>query len=179
MKANLFMLSLFLVVQVGGSGLLGQNITGQVNDPAWNVPGIKPPVQGRMINQREDMAEGIKVQVSSLVPESNGNDSPGRTELYFTLGDNEERKYVVNAISRYAVNGKPFCYVLSVSPTTTNYIGEFKVEGVLGMAITYAYYDEEGQGKFKTRESINSVRTASYHWQVRIPDWVKKASQKQ
>jgi hypothetical protein len=179
MKVNLLMFSLFFAVQVGGSGIVGQNITDQANDPPWNVPGIKQPVQGSIINQREDTVEGIKVQVSSLVPESNGNDSSGRTKLYFSLGDNEERKYVVNTIRQYSANGKPFCYQLSVSPTTINYAAEFKVEGVLGIAIDYAYYDEEGRGTFETRESVNTLRTASYHWQVRIPDWVKKASRKQ
>jgi hypothetical protein len=43
MKTNLFMLSLFLVMQVGGSGLVAQIIPGvlkrEVNEQGWTVPG--------------------------------------------------------------------------------------------------------------------------------------------
>jgi hypothetical protein len=177
----LFMLALFIAGQTTSSGFISedqdtkqQNIPEQsANEPPWLVPGIKQPVHGRVVGNREDTVEGLRLQIWHIIPESNADEDhyPGSMKPLFTLPDSEKKHYIVNSINRYAVNGKPFCYVLSVSPIA--YSNDGQIAGVLGHAIEFAYYDEEGQGNFKTRERVGLLP-----WHPRLPDWVKNASQK-
>jgi hypothetical protein len=51
--------------------------------------------------------------------------------------------------------------------------------GVTGSIFEQAYYDEDGNGLFQTRDDIVILLGGPATWHLRLPDWVKKASQKQ
>ena len=169
MKTNLFMLSLFLALQIADSGSFAQNIPSvlkrEVNEQVWAVPGIKDLNQVKVYNLREEVIEGIPVQVSSIA--SDGTRVPGNAK-----GCSMEAM----GIARFAVNRKAFCYRI---PMRFFCIDENGSGGALGVSCTYAYYDEQGQGVFTIRDMINDVLGGPDYWHIHLPEWVKKASQKQ
>jgi hypothetical protein len=162
MMRNRFMLTLFLAAQVGGSSLIAQNESGvlrrEVNQKGWAVPGIRDLNQLKVYNLNEEIIEGIPVQVSSIAP----------VNVY---GDKDSE--LANRILRYAINVKPFCYIASLS--VYRYDKNSKAGGIPGDEFYRAYYDEDGDGIFETREDLRPPVV----WRPHLSDWVKKAIQNQ
>ncbi len=171
MKAMLFMLSFFLAAQMTGSGLVAQVAPGSAK-PAyraegWAIPGIEHPDHLKIFNLREKLIESTAVQISSIQPNSKA------TKLDYGSGQSGE--VVINEINRYSFNGKPFCYLVTMSPS---------MEGgrlISAVEFEYAYYDEDGKGLFQTREIVGPPPPphSTEPYPVHLPNWVKKAIQKQ
>ncbi len=177
MKHNLFMLSLFLAVQMAGSGLLAQTEPGvlkrEENEKGWFVPGIKDLDHRNVTGKRTEIIDGILINITTYFPFADERATVSRTD---SSGKQIEVNVVVNGIVRFDVAGKAFCYLIDTSGFSG---GNGGPGGVLGSIAYYVFYDEKGQGIFQTRVLPNMVLGSRDLWHVRLPAWVKRASQKQ
>ena len=86
------MLSLFLALQIADSGSFAQNIPSvlkrEVNEQGWAVPGIKDLNRVKVYNLREEVIEGIPVQVSWIA--SDGTRVPGNAKGWSMEARSEE-----------------------------------------------------------------------------------------
>jgi hypothetical protein len=163
MNIYTFIVSVVLLWQLPVSILLAQNqpgnITREINKKGWEVPGILDLNHVKGDDLKEEIIEGIPVQVSDIAPTN-----PTRFDYTHEIA---------NRIRRYAINGKPFCYYAALS----TYIFD-KASGagsVPGIQYYRAYYDEDGDGIF---EIIEYSRLSNI-WHPHVPDWAKNASKKQ
>jgi hypothetical protein len=170
MKSMLFMLSFFLAVQMTGSGLDAQVAPGSAKAAyraeGWTIPGIKHPDHLKVFNLREKLIESTAVQISSIQPDS-------KTSI-LDYGSSHSGEVVINEIYQYSLNGKPFCYLVTMSPSREG--GRL----ISAVDFEYAYYDEEGKGLFQTREIVGPSPPphSAEPYPVHLPNWIKKAIQK-
>jgi hypothetical protein len=171
MKTHLFMLSCFLTIQATGSGLVAQVAPGSAKpayrQKGWVVPGIEHPERLKIFDRREKIIESTAVQISSIRRESK------TTILDYGSGHNGE--VVINEIYQYSFNGRPFCYLVNMSPSREG--GKL----ISAVDFQYAYYDEDGKGVFQTREIVGPAPPphSTDPYPVHLPIWVKMTSQKQ
>jgi hypothetical protein len=168
MKLKTVMLPLILTMQIAGSDLFAQPGKQVINEDGWTVPGVAEIDSMRSSNKLTRNIEGKSIQVSRysqtkrqiikfpVIDESNGIIKYGEIEIE------------VLWINQFDINGKPFCYKVSVGLIRNGM-------GILA-AYTYAYYDEDGTGKFKTREGPLGPMKPGIQ-EIRLPDWVKNIDQ--
>ncbi|HEV8368374.1 MAG TPA: hypothetical protein VGQ39_10530 [Pyrinomonadaceae bacterium] len=72
---------------------------------------------------------------------------------------------------KYDVDGRIFCYVVSGPGVGISRISKSeKRVGALGCLSAFAYYDEDGDGRFETLLSLDSQASFTLH----VPSWVNK-----
>jgi len=131
----------------------------RVNEKGWTIPGIQDLNKVEAYNSNNEIIGGLLLQASSIAPMN-------------IRGENDRQ--FANKILQYSINGKPFCYYASISQYYYN--KATKIGAVSGIEAYVAYYDQDGDGIFEAMEPIPSLLIK---WRPHLPDWVKKASQKQ
>jgi hypothetical protein len=81
-----------------------------------------------------------------------------------------EREYVPLRIQRFSYNGRTFCYLIAVA--TYDYNDKTGFGGVAGDESSFAFYDEDGDGRFETREWANMMIGSPDMFRLRLPQWV-------
>jgi hypothetical protein len=165
-SANLFILSLFLAVLLT-PGLVAQKKAAEskreFKKEGWLVPGIKNIDPRNAGYKGSENIDGIEIHSTSFsIPLEKQF-----TKVLVTTKSGETKEVEVNItlIVQYEYDRKVFCYMVECEDID---------HGVrMGSSFLVAYYDDEGNSSFQARESIGPG------WRVRLPDWVKKASQKQ
>jgi hypothetical protein len=139
----------------------------------WLIPGLANFDKTKAFNTTEKIIDGIPVQETPIQPDTilgSGQNSRTVTLLITDIPVKKEVEVRVGSITKYSINGKAFCYLVKMSPASTDI--------TYAVDMTWAYYDAEGNGLFQIREIVGPKQpgnTASYP--IRLPDWVKKKSQ--
>jgi hypothetical protein len=161
------MLTLFLTMQIGGQGLVAQNGPDakerEFNKQGWLVPGVKDLDRRNAPYSADQIIEGILTRYTIFSPIRNER---AIIPLRTFSAETKQTEISVNQIFRYDIDGKAFCYIVSMSPVHDG--------NVVGVNFFYAFYDEEGKGAFQIKVPMGPLP-----WHIHLPDWVKKAGQKQ
>jgi hypothetical protein len=99
---------------------------------------------------------------------------PGTVMPRICIGDDvgvyTEDEYIPLRIDRYSYRGRVFCYLVEVAPYL--YDDLTGVGGSAAAAYTFAFYDEDGNGRFETREFANIMIGAPDQFRLKLPQWV-------
>jgi hypothetical protein len=145
-----------------------------LNPDGWVVPGIKNIAKGASPeNSHIETVEGQKVNVSTLNPVHPLSDHPGVFVPLIGIKEDTVRcllqELVGEKITQYQLDGKIFCYL--VYATYWAYDDETKMGVRVAAATWFAYYDEDGNGKFETLEYAYYVLGSPEMWKVHLPRW--------
>ncbi len=141
-----------------------------INRAGWAIPGLekigklKPPAQptdfalgGKTISfrtyrlSRESRPRGV------IVP------------LIFVTDDSvviKEQRILPSQIKEYSLDGIVFCYVVEATPWVP--------DGVAGILIYFAYYNDDKDGKFKVLEFPDPIAAVGKPVEpIRLPAWAR------
>jgi hypothetical protein len=166
------LLMVFFLTHVSGSCLYAQKGSQKyIEKSGWSIPGMTIIDDMSLIRKYEKNIENITIHASQYTPDFNKGKARPHAKLLVAdkrsvKQESIETEFVVNSITQYDVDGVPFCYLVSLSPSH---------DGVSALESRYsAYYDEDGKGKFETREDIDLwLGGAPQGYQIRLPEWVK------
>lgn len=171
MKSIIVVLSLIIIMPISNQRLIAQDILETHKVDGWIIPGIEKHDQLKVIKQNEKTREGISIRESIYEPKRDRDGRRPHVKIPIRIKSNgnqkyEEKEVVVREIIEYMIDGKPFCFLIKMSPMD-------KFGNAIGKSYGYAYYDENGSGLFQTREPVGIIGGPS-GWHLRIPEWVKQ-----
>jgi hypothetical protein len=144
-----------------------------INIDGWLVPGLdwtrghSPTTDSKRIE-----VDGQTVIVTRFLPPQRKAGKPALSRLPLIFLDGSAailrvRDFVVGQIDRYQLNGRPFCYVVTVRPYSYDRLS--RQGGVVALEMQLAFYDDDGDGKFETMEPVNSILGGKEQWRIRLP----------
>ncbi len=187
------------------SGVGGTPVERLINPEGWTVPGLEGSHSvGNKVADTES-EPGMTVYSTRLTP---GKYTPTQLTYYRTTSDSKvlvaqpsQYVQVIQTIRQYEVNGHIFAYILETDtsagcrPNSRRGNGAALIcSGFLLCGPTYLkYYDNEGDGKFRTFEMSTGLGMAfpsglsekerteymQEHRFLKVPDWVKQSSHAQ
>jgi len=146
-----------------------------VNDQGWEIPGVKDLGLARVEHESTIQVEGRPVLETSYDPYWDEKlHHPGTVMPHVCIAGDVakfwEREYVPLRIQRFSYSGRVFCYLISVA--TYDYNDKTGIGGVVGDGYAFAFYDEDGDGRFETQEWANTMMGSPDMFRVKLPQWV-------
>ena len=160
-----------LILQSSGFGPITKKGSNRLeNKNGWEIPGLSiSKVKQTSILE----IEGKRIQVHNY-GDYRLSPNPPVVKMLKRVGKSDdtfellEKEVVLRSLVEYCIHGKPFCYSILVA----SMVGGRET----GAMQQIAFYDEDGDGIFETREPVGVPDVNRLHW-IELPEWVKNTQQ--